>query len=457
MNPTKRLEQLPKRFGVISVEEAVAKMAISEALQSISLEDIDLILACYGSADDPTPEQKAALNRYLATYAAATVRLTTVPRATPLASRKNPNGSKRSRGGLLREIHLKAEKARRSFPEFVEQAWHVPEPTTPFVPGIHVDAICTHLQAVTEGRIRDLIINVPPGHAKSLITVVFWPAWSWIDHPEIRWIFATYRADLTVRDAVKCRRLIESDWYKSRWADKFHLREDQNEKNRYENDKTGYRVVVTVGSGTGERGDIVVVDDPTSVDQAESDAERTTANEWWNGTMATWLNDLRTGHRVVIQHRLHQDDLTGNLREKGGYDVLMLPEEFEPERACVTSIGWKDPRTQPGELLWPKKNGPHEIAKINRHLGSYRYAGQYQQRPSPAGANIQVDQPDVIRVCFVEREEASLIAWTSRCKHRRTPASERDHHSRNEPALVDEADDRGLGTLKQKELPVWRA
>lgn len=404
MNATKRLEQLPKRFGAISVEEAVAKMAISEAFQSISLEDIDLILACYGSADEPTPEQKAALNRYLATYAAATVRLTTVPRATPLASRKNPNGSKRSRGGLLREIHLKAEKARRSFPEFVEQAWHVPEPTTPFVPGIHVDAICTHLQAVTEGRIRDLIINVPPGHAKSLITAVFWPAWSWIDHPEIRWIFATYRADLTVRDAVKCRRLIESDWYRSRWGDKFHLREDQNEKNHYENDKTGYRVVVTVGSGTGERGDIVVVDDPTSVDQAESDAERTTANEWWNGTMATRLNDLRTGHRVVIQHRLHQDDLTGNLLEKGGYDVLMLPEEFEPERACVTSIGWKDPRTQPGELLWPKKNGPDEIAKINRHLGSYRYAGQYQQRPSPAGADIQVDQPDVIRVCFVERE-----------------------------------------------------
>jgi predicted phage terminase large subunit-like protein len=187
---------------------------------------------------------------------------------------------------------------------------------------------------------------------------------------------------------VKCRTLIESDWYRSRWGDRFHLREDQNVKTRYENDRTGYRVVVTVGSGTGERGDIIVVDDATSVDQAESDAERTTANDWWNGTMATRLNDLRTGHRVVIQQRLHQDDLTGNLLEKGGYDLLMLPEEFEPEQAGVTSIGWRDPRTQPGELLWPKKNGPDEIAKIKRDLGSYRYAGQFQQRPSPAGGGI---------------------------------------------------------------------
>src|ERR1019366_8927211 len=171
------------------------------------------------------------------------------PRKAPIGSQKGPNRSRRSRNGLPREIHLKSEKARRSFREFVEQAWHVLEPTTPFVPGMHVDAICTHLQAVIEGQIQNLIINVPPSHAKSLLTAVLLPAWAWIDRPAIRWMFATYKAELTVRDAVKCRRLIESDWYSSRWGDRFHLREDQNEKTRYENDKTGYRVVATVGSG----------------------------------------------------------------------------------------------------------------------------------------------------------------------------------------------------------------
>jgi predicted phage terminase large subunit-like protein len=284
---------------------------------------------------------------------------------------------------------LLAEKARRRFREFVEQAWHVLEPTTPFVPGIHVDAVCDHLQAVTEGLIRDLIINMPPGHAKSLLTAVLWPAWVWIDHPELRWIYASYNAGLALRDSVKCRGLVESQWYQERWGDRFQLEADQNEKRRFANDRTGYRIATSVGgTGTGERGDIVVVDDPTSVDQAESDTERKAANEWWNGTMSTRLNDMKTGHRVVIQQRLHEDDLTGNLLERGGYEHLMLPAEFEPERASATLIGWTDPRTDLGQLLWPAKIGAVELDRIKRDLGSYRYAGQYQQRPSPAGGGI---------------------------------------------------------------------
>src|SRR5580692_7281248 len=155
---------------------------------------------------------------------------------------------------------LKAEKARRSLKEFVMQAWTILEPQTKFVDGVHMDAICLHLQAVTEGRIGNLIINVPPGHAKSLLTAVFWPAWTWIDHPQSRWLFSSYREPLATRDSVKCRRLIESDWYQRRWADCYQLSGDQNQKQYFENDRTGYRVVAPVSAGTGERGDYVVVD-----------------------------------------------------------------------------------------------------------------------------------------------------------------------------------------------------
>ena len=133
------------------------------------------------------------------------------------------------------------------------------------MPGVHIDAICTHLQAVTEGKISNLIVNVPPGHAKSLLVCVFWPAWVWITRPESRWLFASYREPLAVRDSLKCRRLIESDWYQERWGSRYQLRADQNQKQRFENDRTGYRVVVTMSAGTGERGDYVVVDDPHSV------------------------------------------------------------------------------------------------------------------------------------------------------------------------------------------------
>jgi predicted phage terminase large subunit-like protein len=285
-------------------------------------------------------------------------------------------------------LQLEAEKARRQLKEFVKQAWHVPEPETPFIDGIHIDAICQHLQAVSDGRIQNLIINVPPGHAKSLLTAVFWPAWVWISHPKTRWIFSSNRVELAIRDSLKCRNLIESEWYRERWGRRYQLSQDQNQKGRFENTKKGYRVVVPMGTGTGERGDYVVVDDPHSVVEAESDLSRKDAIEWWNGCMATRLNDLTTGHRVVIQQRLHVADLTGDLLTKGKYEALVLPAEFEPDRRCSTSIGWSDPREQFGELLWPEKTTRENLEEMKTTLGSYRYAGQYQQRPSPADGGL---------------------------------------------------------------------
>src|SRR6266446_10942745 len=309
---------------------------------------------------------------------------------TPDSAMNSSINSIRSLNRLAFSPHRpKAERARRRLHEFVIQAWHVLEPETTSVDGIHVRAICEHLQAVTEGRLQNLIINVPPGHAKSLLTAVFWPAWVWIDRPETRWLFASYSANLSVRDSVKCRRLVESQWYQERWGNRYQLAGDQNQKHRFENDRTGYRIATSVGgSATGERGDVVGVDDPHSVDQAESDAQRTAAVEWWNGTMSTRLNDFRTGHKVVIQQRLHEADLTGDLLVKGGFELLCLPAEFEPDRNYTTSIGWTDPRQERGELLWAEKVRREDLDQLKVTLGSYRYAGQYQQRPSPAEGGI---------------------------------------------------------------------
>ncbi len=149
----------------------------------------------------------------------------------------------------LNRLLLNAEKARRRLHEFVMQGWPILEPGTLFVDGIHVRAICDHLQAITEGRIGNVIINVPPGHAKSLLTAVFWPAWVWISRPQTRWLFASYSATLSVRDSVKCRRLIDSAWYQARWGKVYQLTGDQNQKQRFENDRTGYRIATSVWAG----------------------------------------------------------------------------------------------------------------------------------------------------------------------------------------------------------------
>jgi len=229
---------------------------------------------------------------------------------------------------------------------------------------------------------------MPPRHAKSLSVSVFWPTWEWLTHPESRWLFSSYALSLSVRDSLKCRRIIESHWYRQRYGHIFRLTGDQNAKLRFENDKTGYRIATSVDSAaTGEGGDRVVVDDPINVRDADSEAIRQTALDWWDQAMTTRLNDQRTGAKVIVMQRVHEQDLSGHVLTQGGWEHLCLPAEYEPTTR-VTGIGWADPRTEPGALLWPERVGPVEIASFKVALGSYGYAGQMQQRPAPAGGGI---------------------------------------------------------------------
>jgi predicted phage terminase large subunit-like protein len=272
--------------------------------------------------------------------------------------------------------------------QYIRQAWHILEPTTPYTHGWHIDAISDHLEAVSRGEIRNLVINMPPRHMKSLSVSVFWPTWVWTREPSKRWLFSSYAQELAIRDSLKSRRLIQSKWYQERWAAIYQLTSDQNVKSRFENNRTGYRLATSVGGGaTGEGGDIVVVDDPHQIDQVESDVVREGVLTWWDETMSTRLNDADTGSRVIVMQRLHESDLSGHVLAKGNYEHLTLPAEYEPA-TYVTGIGWSDPRTEDGELLWPQKFSRQALSDLKLALGSYGVAGQLQQRPAPRGGGM---------------------------------------------------------------------
>lgn len=294
---------------------------------------------------------------------------------------------------MLNLPKLKTELCQRSLSYYVTQAWPIVEPGKEYVSGWHIDAICEHLEAVTRGEIRNLIINIPPRHMKSLTVSVFWPTWVWTWWPEARWLFSSYADTLSTRDSLKCRRIIQSQWYQSQWGDVFNLTSDQNQKTRFENDKTGYRVASGVGGmSTGEGGDFIVVDDPIKAIDASSEAVRNSVIEWWDQSMSTRLNDPKRGGKVVIMQRLHERDLTGYLLDKmeldgEHYEHLCLPAEYEPTTRA-TSIGFSDPRTQPNELLWAERFDDAAITGLKKALGSYGSAGQLQQRPSPAEGGI---------------------------------------------------------------------
>jgi predicted phage terminase large subunit-like protein len=282
-------------------------------------------------------------------------------------------------------ICIERELCASSLYTFAKEAYPILEPNREFVPGWHIQAICEHLEACVSGQIKNLVINMPPRHMKSLLVSVLFPSWLWITFPERRFLMSSYAASLSIRDSMKTRRIIQSDWYQSRFGDLYQISTDQNEKSKFENDKTGYRMATSVGGrGTGEGGDYIVVDDPHKVRESESKVMRENVIKWWDEEMSSRGNDPNTVVKIVVMQRVHENDLSGHVLGQGGYEHLCLPAEFEPKRVFLKScIGWKDPRTKEGELLWPARFTTKALDEMKLRMGSTVSAGQLQQRPAP--------------------------------------------------------------------------
>lgn len=284
-----------------------------------------------------------------------------------------------------------AENCRRSLKYFIVKFWEAVEPSNEFVDGWWVDALCQHLEAVTEGRLNRLIVNCPPGFCKSLITNVFWPAWEWgpRKRPWTRYICAAYSQSLTERDNVRFMQVITHPLYQTLWGDV--IGELIDNKVKTANTKTGWKLATSVGGvGTGERGDRIIIDDPNNVQDVDSVAIRRTTNRWLTEVMPTRLNNPVKSAIVVIQQRCHEEDATGVLleNEKVEWEHLCVPMRFDPNRKCMTSIGWEDPRTVDGELAWPERWPEHVVQRDEESLGPYAVAGQFQQLPMPRGGGI---------------------------------------------------------------------
>jgi predicted phage terminase large subunit-like protein len=270
---------------------------------------------------------------------------------------------------------------------FVKEAWSVLHPSAPYIHGWHIDAICDHLEAVSDGRITRLLINVPPGTMKSLLVSVFYPAWEWTQKPSLQYLTTSYSEGYVKRDSRRMRDLVQSEWYQSLWGDKVTLA--RTGEISFENTARGNREGKPFASLTGGRGDRVIIDDPHSTETAESAADRESTTRVFRESVPTRLNDPIRSAIIVIMQRLHEADVSGVALDLGlGYEHLMLPMEFDPERKCVTSIGFEDPRTIEGELLFPERFPAEVVERDKIPLGPYAIAGQFQQTPKPRGGAI---------------------------------------------------------------------
>ena len=250
----------------------------------------------------------------------------------------------------------------------------------------HIDALCEHLEAVSKGQINRLIINLPPGVTKSLITSVAWPSWEWSFNPSCRFIYGSFSERNVLRDARRHRDIVCSDWFSHRFGKDAYV--DTKAVQYFINHAKGFRYSTTIGGAvTGEHAHRQVVDDPikpqdVSGGKAVTRSMLDAVHNWWTGTMATRRVDPKHFSRVIVMQRLHPGDLAGLMLETGDYEHLMLPMLFEPQRRCHTSIGFSDPRTKENELLWPDRYDENAVSADKKEMGSFWFETQHQQRPS---------------------------------------------------------------------------
>ena len=310
---------------------------------------------------------------------------------------------------------IRAERARRGLGlhDFIGDAWRWVDPAPPAF-GRYTRTLAWILEQVLKGRIRRLIINVPPGHMKSLTVSVFWPAWAWLMRPEVRFAFTSYRGDLALRDADRSRDLIRSEFYQElllgrpkKWS---LLRAGQDTKSRFANNQGGYRFSSAVAGIMGEGGDIVVLDDPHNVEQAESDTVRDETIRKIRLALPTRVRS-KTGAVVIIMQRLHPRDLTGVFLDEEGqlWTHLCLPAKFELDHPHPCPFDWR--KTQ-GELLFPELFDQARIDELTVGLTEYGEAGQLQQRPHPReGGMMKRDDFKIIDAAEVPKGGTIVRGW----------------------------------------------
>ena len=303
-------------------------------------------------------------------------------------------------------IAIDRADASESFADFIRMSWHVLEPVQPLAWGWAMDAMAEHIEAVSYGDIRYLIMNVPPGLMKSLMTRVFFPAWEWGPRQMswTKWIGTSYSDRLSRRDNRRARMLIESSWYQERWP--LQLAGDQNAIERFENtDGLGFMISTsTKGTGTGERGHRIAIDDPNNVIKTESEPDREEVKFYLGEVLPSRTINEDTA-RILIQQRTHVDDATGFCLEAWPDPThLCLPMEFETDRRCVVQVtGFRDPRTKEGELLFPERFGKNAVEELKKQMrafgGTYAEAGQLQQSPTPRrGGVFQLDHFKIVEI-----------------------------------------------------------
>jgi predicted phage terminase large subunit-like protein len=248
----------------------------------------------------------------------------------------------------------------------------------------HIEAMAWHLQLCVTGGVTRLIITVPPRGLKSTCASIALPAWILGHDPTARIICISYSGDLAERNARDCRRVMESEWYQ-RIYPRTRLSHEKNTEKEFVTTAQGFRYSTSIGGTlTGRGATYIIIDDSLKADEAMSEVSRTGVNESYRRTIYSRLDDKRTGRIIIVQQRLHVDDLIGHVLQNQSqiWTHLNLPAIAETDEEIPIGRN-RVYRRKIGDVLHPARESEETLAETKINLGSYDYSAQYQQSPAP--------------------------------------------------------------------------
>ena len=279
---------------------------------------------------------------------------------------------------------------RTDFVAFVERSFYELNPETEYLPNWHIEVIASALEDCRQGRCKRLIINVPPRSLKSHCATVCFPAWLLGHNPSTHIICASYAQELADKHALDCRSLVMSSRYQELFPET-RLSSSRPAVHDFQTTRKCTRLATSVGGVlTGRGTDFIIIDDPTKPEEALSEVQRRTANDWFDHTLSSRLNNKRDGCIIVIMQRLHEDDLVGHVLQQGGWRLLKFPAlaEEDERHEILTPYGAQVYTRKEGEALHPEREPLEVLAQIREIQGEYNFAGQYQQAPAPLGGGM---------------------------------------------------------------------
>jgi predicted phage terminase large subunit-like protein len=271
---------------------------------------------------------------------------------------------------------------RADFNVCLEKAHVLLNPGAPFQPNWHLGVLARKCRLFAEGKIKRLVICLPPRHFKSTIGSVALPAFILGHNPAAKIICASYGEDLAKDFSTQTRRFMMSQSYAEAFPD---VQLEKATDMHLRTTKGGERYATTVGGPiTGKGADFIIVDDPMKFQDVDSEARRDDVASWVSN-LATRLNNPNTGGILLIAQRLHQDDVIGRIADKGGWEIVNLPlvatqdESFERGPNLIYE-------RKAGEYLHPARIDQTLAQQLRDELGNPAFQAQYQQNPLPAGA-----------------------------------------------------------------------